>query len=297
VHGDAKEWISKNKERFFLGISLDGTPHMHNVNRSNSFDKIDLDFFSSSWPDQPAKMTVSPLTIGELAGGVIFLHKKGFKVSCNNAYGMSWKEEDFYTYADQLKKLVNFYIENPDIEPCTLMNMPIKNIAFKEKALKWCGAGTAMTCIDRKGEKFPCHTFMPSSGKKPDIEKMFNVLQSDNLLDDKCKNCVIASCCPTCYGINFVESFDAIKRNEQYCIFSKIRAKAVSYMVSIMLTNRQRNYVYLKSKSDTDMKNMIFGIKEINNFQIISDGRWCAWIRHVCQQDRVITGLCAKNAN
>ena len=45
VHGDVRDWIYKNRERFFLGLSVDGTASMHNLNRCNSFDKIDLDFF------------------------------------------------------------------------------------------------------------------------------------------------------------------------------------------------------------------------------------------------------------
>ena len=213
-------------------------------------------------------MTISPLTIGELADGVIFLHKKGFKVSCNNAYGMVWKEEDFYIFSEQLKKLANFYIENPKVEPCSLMDMPIQYIRFKAK--KWCGAGTALVCIDRTGQKFPCHTFLPSSGIKTDMGKFFHDLSSDDLLDNQCEDCILASFCPTCYGINFVENYDITKRNAQYCLFSKIRAKAVSYMLSVMLTNRQRDYIYLKSKSDTDIKYIISGIKEISNFDIVS---------------------------
>lgn len=34
----------ENKERFIVGLSLDGTREMHNRNRSNSYDKIDIPF-------------------------------------------------------------------------------------------------------------------------------------------------------------------------------------------------------------------------------------------------------------
>ena len=45
VHGEIKDWLYKNRQRFIAGLSLDGTREMHNINRSNSFDLIDIDFF------------------------------------------------------------------------------------------------------------------------------------------------------------------------------------------------------------------------------------------------------------
>lgn len=45
IHNEVKEWLMKNKERFIVGLSLDGTREMHNRNRSNSYDKIDIPFF------------------------------------------------------------------------------------------------------------------------------------------------------------------------------------------------------------------------------------------------------------
>lgn len=49
---------------------------MHNVNRSNSYDDIDLDFFLEMYPEQDVKMTVSRETLPHLAEGVIELHQK-----------------------------------------------------------------------------------------------------------------------------------------------------------------------------------------------------------------------------
>ena len=37
-----KSWFSANANRFFLGLSLDGTEEVHNHNRSNSYSKIDF---------------------------------------------------------------------------------------------------------------------------------------------------------------------------------------------------------------------------------------------------------------
>ena len=45
VHGEIQEWLIQHKQCFICGLSLDGTREMHNLNRSNSYDMIDLSFF------------------------------------------------------------------------------------------------------------------------------------------------------------------------------------------------------------------------------------------------------------
>jgi len=265
VHGKIRDWIYKNSHRFVLGISIDGTQDMHNLNRNNSFNKIDLDFFSQLWPFQPVKMTLSRLTISNLADGIVYLHNRGFKVACNNAHGITWENEDYPVFAEQLKKLSDYYVANPDIEPSSIIIMPIQMLSFGNSISKWCGAGTNMICINKSGTKYPCHTFMPStSGNDINLSEILNKLNSDKLLDSHCQGCVLTPCCPTCYGMNYVENSDIIKRNKSHCIFSKIRAKATAYMLSQMLTNKERGYVYMKDKTDKDISNIIHGIRTVN---------------------------------
>lgn len=95
VHGEIREWLERNKERFVVGLSLDGTPEMHNRNRNNSFDKIDIDFFKNTWPGQGVKMTPSPKTLGSLADGVIYIHELGFtRNNCSFASGVAWDKDE-----------------------------------------------------------------------------------------------------------------------------------------------------------------------------------------------------------
>lgn len=44
IHGEIKRWLYENRDKITLKLSLDGNRKSHNINRSNSFDKIDLDF-------------------------------------------------------------------------------------------------------------------------------------------------------------------------------------------------------------------------------------------------------------
>lgn len=46
IHGEIKRWLYENRDKITLKLSLDGNRKSHNINRSNSFDKIDLNFLS-----------------------------------------------------------------------------------------------------------------------------------------------------------------------------------------------------------------------------------------------------------
>ena len=93
IHGEMQEWLFENRKRFVVGLSLDGTPEMHNRNRSNSYDLIDTEFFAKTWPEQGVKMTVSRETIHSLAEGIIYMHELGFKVIRANLAEMTdWQE-------------------------------------------------------------------------------------------------------------------------------------------------------------------------------------------------------------
>ena len=129
VHGEIKEWL-KSHPYFVCGLSYDGTPEMTNVNRSNSANKIDLSFFKEQYPNQPVKMTISKETLPHLSEGVIFLQRKGFDVSCNLAYGIDWSDNiNKEKLENELMKLVEFYLNNPELKPCSMLDMSISNIA------------------------------------------------------------------------------------------------------------------------------------------------------------------------
>lgn len=45
MNEEMKAWFREHRHNFVLGLSLDGTPEVHNHNRSNSFLKLTEDFF------------------------------------------------------------------------------------------------------------------------------------------------------------------------------------------------------------------------------------------------------------
>lgn len=162
LDAEMKQWLRERKEHIYCGISLDGTREMHNQNRSDSFDRIDLDFFRECWPGQNVKMTVSKETLPSLAEGVIFIHEKGFPCGCTFAYGLEWSDDLIHGLKGQLDKLVAYYTENPNLPLCQILNIDLTGILKKPDAgFKRCGAGELMKAYDTEGKLYPCHSFSP----------------------------------------------------------------------------------------------------------------------------------------
>ena len=259
VHGEIKDWLTNNSHKFVAGLSLDGTREMHNRNRSNSYDKIDIPFFSKTWPTQGVKMTPSPGTIHTLANGVIHLHELGFtKNNCSFASGIdcthddTGKEIDYKTILlEQFGKLAEYYLAHPDIMPVDMLNIRFVAIAagIENMKSKLCGAGSIMRCWTPDGKCLPCHLFYEAYKNSPDKElPNFNFENSKNLSDPGCLGCILEPACPTCYGGNFVTNGDIRIRDRFTCEIMKLRSLVSSWMVGKMLESPER-YAALKTLS------------------------------------------------
>lgn len=248
VHGNIQEWLTAHTGCLVCGLSLDGTREMHNVNRSNSYDLIDWRFFKETYPQQDVKMTISCETLPNLADGVIDLHNKGFFVSCNLAYGIDWPNplnRDILNR--ELNKLIEYYLVNPDVEPCSMLEMGISNIGVHtDNAYRYCGAGISMAAYDTNGDKYPCQFFMPLSVGVEKAQKAKDIVFPQEIipvscLDEKCRNCVLKSACPNCYGSNYASTGTIYKRDNSLCELTKIMMKARSYFRSAQWEKGQLN--------------------------------------------------------
>jgi len=240
IHGEIEEWISKNKDLFWLGLSIDGNEYMQNINRCNSFSQIDLDYFLREWPEQAVKMTISRETLPYLAEGCIFLHEKGFKVTCNLAYGLDWSSADSQkTLSDQLMKLIDYYVEHPAISPCSMLDRRIEGFVEKQAEFhKWCGAGTNMRVYSVAGACYPCQFFMPLSVGSEKAERSVEIdFEKDDALQDRmCDGCILIPICPTCYGSNYAKTGNVSKKDEGECKMNKLIILANSYLRYRLLT-------------------------------------------------------------
>lgn len=243
---EIKTWVKTHSDILKLGLSYDGTPEMQDYNRSNSSQMIDLDFFASVYPEQDVKMTVSQHSLNTFADGVIFLHEKGLNVACNLAYGIDWSDNANKAILErELKKLIEYYLNHPEIKPCSMLDDPISQIAYAEKqALRTCGAGWAMVAYDVDGRKYPCQLFMPLSigeEKASHVKeiKFPDEIVSDEVLDSKCIDCILKSSCQRCYGSNYIATGNIYMQDKNMCELTKIIYKARAYFKAMLYENHR----------------------------------------------------------
>ena len=271
IHGSIQDWLIKYKNYITCGLSLDGNAHMHNINRSNSFNNIDLSFFSKYYSYQPIKMTVSQETLPFLFEGVKFCHDNGFKVNANLAYGIDWSNKDFVSMLEnQLHQLIDYYLKNNEIEPCSLLNGDIKSISYYNKKNyipKWCGAGSHMRAYDVNGILYPCHFFMPLTIANCNLNEIRDCLKNTIIpcaqLPIKCRKCCIRSICPTCYGSNYVENGNVFVKDNNYCKLTKIIIKSRAFFLA------QKWNLGLLKIPHNDEQMLLHSILLINNELIV----------------------------
>lgn len=268
---DMKEWFKANTFIITLGLSLDGTKKSHDINRSNSFDSIDLKFFSETYPEQMVKMTVSKETLGNLEEDVIFCHENGFKVACNLAYGIDWSNHhNKELLFNQLKKLIDYYVSNEGIEPCSMLDIErLVNVSSEfDKIYRTCGVGWSMRAYDTDGSVYPCQHFLPLSVGTEKARKSLSIvfekeITNDSKLDARCKNCILVNSCPNCYGYNYAATGDIYKFDENLCNLIKMEYKACAYFASVLFEKGRidMNYKYALG--------IIRGALEVNNNLVI----------------------------
>lgn len=224
VDNKVQEWLIENDDTIEIYVSIDGTKKMHDHNRSGSYDLIDKEFFSSHFPF--AKMTLTEKTLPDLAEGAIFLHGLGFEVSANIGHGVEWDEDSPAILEQQLKILMDYYLEHPEIKPANILNLPIMDLEpGTQSPRRFCGVGPLMRSYDVDGNAYPCHAFAPlcigkekaEMSKKLDFSCPLKLME----LDEKCRNCPIVGYCPTCYGINYGRFGNVYHMPEDHCRMMK----------------------------------------------------------------------------
>lgn len=270
IHGDIKDWFTFNLHRFSLGLSLDGTREMHNINRCGSYDDIDFDFFLHSWPNQTVKMTVSPQTISEVDKGIIHIIQKGFDVSANLAYGQKWEGKELRTtYLRALSNLAEFYLRNPKIKVCNIINCGLNEIGKRfvlnhpNYHRKWCGTGEDMICYSIYGQKLPCQMFNPSSNQHDSV-RINETCDFSNIAIKGCEECILLPSCPSCYGYSYIINNEISKSPDELCDFRKIEFLASSYLYGQMLLNPSK-YSLTRNLNEKQIACIIIGIKMIQD--------------------------------
>lgn len=230
LNNEMKEWFWGHKDKFVLGLSLDGLPETHNHNRSNSYNKIDIDFFKNTWPNQGVKMTLSEYSLKNLADNVIHIHSLGFKqIDGVNLFegNFNWNDEKFIIeLIPQLKKLVDFYVEHDDLNVDQMLGRQLDMCEEKNREKrKWCGIGTGAIFFDTDGTKRPCPFVTPMTFSKDELDSIMKTNFNDDsiFVDEDCfKNCYIYPICPMCPGANYLAKKTFSERDKSKCRIQKL---------------------------------------------------------------------------
>lgn len=210
LNDEMKAWFHEHRRQFYLGLSIDGTPDVHNHNRSGSFEKIDTRFFAENWPEQGVKMTISEYSIPRLAESIRYIHSLGFQKvrGVNLAEGnFPWDEEEVIRdLVCQLKELVAFYLENDSLYNQMFDKQFDLCEAKERRKIKWCGTGVSCLFFDVDGTRYPCSYFTPMTFSEQELQKIMSIDFTNEELfsDDKCyRDCYLYPLCPTCAGANY----------------------------------------------------------------------------------------------
>lgn len=240
IDKEFQEFLGKYEKHVCVGLSLDGTRETHNKNRSNSYDKIDIDFFLRNYPEQGVRITLHPQTINNLFNDIVYLHNLGFNtVDATFAHGIDWQESvGAEIIEEQLRLLCDYYLAHPELQKCSIFDMHIAGILNNaNKSMKMCGTGTAMVSVDVNGKKYPCQTFQPNTTMEPVELGSIDFEKIKDFSDKECSDCQLEAICPNCYGMNYLINKDILKRNKLYCVITRLRAKAVAYLSAKEIEN------------------------------------------------------------
>lgn len=227
---EMKSWFSEHKNSFILGLSLDGDKETHDYNRSNSFDKIDINFFKNTYPTQNVKMTLTEFSLKHFAHNIKFIHSLGFNfIGGVNLYEgtFDWsKNEYLYILIPQLRELVDYYLQNPS-KTNQMFKKKLANLDVKDgrKVRKYCGIGSGTAFYDVDGIKRPCSYCTPMIF---DFEVLKNIektdfSKADNFVDMDCfNNCYIYPICPHCSGANYLATGSFSKWDRSKCKIQKL---------------------------------------------------------------------------
>lgn len=174
-------------------------------------------------------MTLSEFSLNHLAEDIIFLHSLGFKeIGGVNLFegNFDWSASKFIeTLIPQLEKLVEFYVENDNLEINQMLGKRLENCEIKDSSKKWCGIGTGAIFFDTDGTKLPCPFVTPMTFSKEELENISKTdfYKENNFIDDDCfSNCYIYPICPNCAGANYLTQKSFKVRDKSKCKLQKL---------------------------------------------------------------------------
>lgn len=202
---DMKQWLSANKSRINVGLSMDGLSNMNKFNRTEQF--INWSFFRKNWPARRMKLVLFKDSVHLLAETVREMNRAGIPFETVIGEGFEWTPETAGILEDQLISLIPEYMDRPkEAVDCGLFSFriadyfpryPIRDVAF-------CGESNNIIAYDIDGSPCICHLFStPVLGHKKARWAWDNLRGIKSIpFDPCCIACPIHKNCKNCFGEN-----------------------------------------------------------------------------------------------
>jgi uncharacterized protein len=251
----ARKLIEKYNSNLSIGISFDGSPRLHNLNRifpsgEGSFDAImkDWGWFKSVRGRNAlvTKATLAKESIPYIYESLVFMHEQlGLEEIDQNFIfeDMHLKQEDLDLLDSQLATCTEYLLAHSNEIYWSMFDRQQFAEAkpyddTDEEKLTACGAGL-MPTLSPEGDIYPCFRFLPittSSGVSRynagsldqglDKEKFAYVRSQtkDKISPAKCKTCPIESACKWCIGGAYSQT-GRFERQTYICEVIKLQVK------------------------------------------------------------------------
>jgi uncharacterized protein len=241
-----RELCEEFRETFSVGISVDGCPEIHNLNRSNSMDAIlrNWDWYMKyTKGNAMAKATLNKDSIPFLRKSLQYLHEDlGLKYIAMNFIfeDMGLTKDDLALFNDQMARCVLYVLDHRhDLWWGMLDRYQMCGHPMDRPNEGWCGAG-AMPCLSINGKIYPCFRFMPHTMSSRELDfhvgdvwngfdhkERFGLVRSQvrtKISKPECLECPVESSCAWCIGGAFAEKGE-FYRQTNICETHKIQAK------------------------------------------------------------------------
>ncbi len=249
-----KSYLRERRDIVVCSLSLDGTPEAHNLNRSNSYDKIapHLAFFAETWPHQPVKMTIGPDTLSSVYDGIVHIMQNGFLVAANLAMEDIWgdgeeKARNVAIFRDQIERLVALFLKHPDLPLPSLIDLPIGTIGTVDHDRPWCGTGRSMSAVDVDGAPLPCNRFAAMSFDQSILDRPIAPDLS------RCNYCLFKPACQNCEALNWEVNGNPRSHTTFHCEFSKLQIWASARIHGDRLSRRAREILEMSPEGQAEL--------------------------------------------
>lgn len=251
-----RDFMEKYKYNLCVGVSIDGCPTLHDMNRVYVDGTGTMKDIMKWWPWYTnwcresgnilsTKATLSRCSIPYIAESVKFLYEELGISQINMNFVMEDTGvtiDDLKELESQLEKTKNYVLEHRNELYLGLLNYDMGAGTPVEKKEKpdacRCGGG-CMPALAISGKIYPCFRFLPHTTFQErdfsfgSVDEGFNhkeiiaeIRSATNMKisDEKCKACPIESMCPYCIGGCYAE-YGFAKRTTHICEIAKLQDK------------------------------------------------------------------------